>query len=98
MPDFAPASIAMLHMDMRLSMLIVSIGLPVNSIALYRAPSTPMSPMMWSIRSLPLTHFLSLPLKTNFIVSGTLNHILPVIMAAARSVEPTPVENAPSAP
>ena len=32
------------------------------------------------------------------IALGTLNHALPVAIPAARSVEPTPVENAPRAP
>ena len=34
----------------------------------------------------------------NFIAEGTLNHASPFAIPAARSVEPTPVENAPSAP
>ena len=45
-----------------------------------------------------MTHGLSLPFSTNLMALGTLNHALPVAMPAARSVEPTPVENAPSAP
>ena len=46
----------------------------------------------------PLTHFFGLPVSTNLIADGTLNQALPVAMPAAISVEPTPVENAPSAP
>ena len=40
----------------------------------------------------------SSPLMTNLMVSGTLNQALPVAMPTPASVEPTPVENAPSAP
>jgi hypothetical protein len=36
--------------------------------------------------------------KWNFIVSGTRNQVSPVIIAAATSVDPTPVEKAPSPP
>ena len=71
---------------------------PVNSIDLYSAPSTPIIPMMWRMRSLPETFGGSLPFSTNLMAAGTLNHAMPVAMPAAISVEPTPVENAPSAP
>ncbi len=71
---------------------------PENSIDLYKAPSTPIMPIMWSITSLPLTHFLSFPVRLNFIAEGTLNHAYPVAIPAAISVEPTPVEKAPRAP
>ena len=36
--------------------------------------------------------------STNLMAAGTLNQALPVAIPAAMSVEPTPVENAPSAP
>ena len=55
-------------------------------------------PMMCRITSLPLTHFPGLPTSSNLMAEGTLNQALPVTIAAAMSVEPTPVENAPSAP
>ena len=71
---------------------------PVNSMDLYSAPSTPIMPMMCRIRSLPDTQGLNLPLSTNLMAEGTLNHAMPVAIPAAISVEPTPVENAPSAP
>ena len=71
---------------------------PVNSIDLYSAPSTPIMPMMCKIRSLPDTRGLNLPVSTNLMAEGTLNHAMPVAMPAAISVEPTPVEKAPSAP
>jgi len=48
--------------------------------------------------SLPLIHLAGLPVSTNLIAEGTLNHASPVAIPAAMSVEPTPVENAPSAP
>ena len=53
---------------------------------------------MYRIKSLPLTNLFNLPFKTNFIDCGTFNHTLPVAREAPISVEPTPVENAPSAP
>ena len=36
--------------------------------------------------------------RQNLMAEGTLNHAMPVAMPAAMSVEPTPVEKAPSAP
>ena len=98
MPFFAPASIAMLQIVKRSSIDREETPSPTNSIDLYSAPSTPILPMMCRITSLPDTHGLSLPFSTNLIALGTLNHALPVAIPAARSVEPTPVENAPSAP
>ena len=71
---------------------------PVNSMLLYSAPSTPIMPMIVRITSLPLQFSGSLPVRLNLIADGTLNHAMPVAMPAAISVEPTPVENAPSAP
>ena len=47
---------------------------------------------------MPLTHLDGFPVSTNFKAEGTLNQAFPVAMAAAISVLPTPVENAPSAP
>ena len=38
------------------------------------------------------------PVRTNFMADGTLNQEMPRAMPAAISVEPIPVENAPSAP
>ena len=64
----------------------------------YRAPSTPIMPMMYKITSLPETQGFSLPVRLNLMAEGTRNQALPVAMPAAQSVEPTPVENAPSAP
>ena len=54
--------------------------------------------MVCRIRSLPVTHLLSLPRKTNLMVGGTFIQMSPVAMAAATSVEPMPVEKAPIAP
>ena len=45
-----------------------------------------------------LMYFAGLFLSTNLIAEGSLNLALPLFMPAAMSVEPTPVENAPSAP
>ena len=98
MPLLPPASMAMLQMVMRSSMPSASMVEPVNSIAWYSAPSTPIMPMMCRMMSLPHTHGPSSPLTTNLIDEGTLNHASPVAMPAAASVEPTPVANAPSAP
>jgi len=53
---------------------------------------------MCKITSLPLTHFGSSPTRLNLIAAGTLNQVLPLIIPAAISVEPTPVEKAPKAP
>ena len=60
--------------------------------------SETLMPMMCRIRSLPDTRGLNLPLSTNLMAEGTLNHAMPVAIPAAMSVEPTPVEKAPSAP
>ena len=53
---------------------------------------------MCKIISLPLIHLAGLFLRTNLIAPGTLNQAFPVAIPAAISVEPIPVENAPSAP
>ncbi len=97
-PFFPPASMAMLAMVKRSSMDRCAMPSPVNSMDLYRAPSTPIMPMMCRITSLPLTHLAGLPVSTNRMAEGTLNHALPVAIPAAISVLPTPVENAPRAP
>ena len=97
-PFFPPASIAMFAIVKRSSIVRLAMPSPVNSIDLYSAPSTPIMPIICKITSFPLTHFFGLPVSTNLIADGTLNQALPVAMPAAISVEPTPVENAPSAP
>ena len=38
------------------------------------------------------------PRSSTLMAAGTLNHAMPVAMPAAMSVEPTPVEKAPTAP
>ena len=55
MPFLPPASMAMLHIVKRSSMDSASMASPANSIAWYRAPSTPIRPMVCRIRSLPVT-------------------------------------------
>ena len=98
MPFLAPASMAMLQMHRRSSIEREATPGPVNSMDLYSAPSTPILPMMERIRSLPETRSGRLPVRTNRMAAGTLNQAMPVAMPAAMSVEPTPVEKAPSAP
>ena len=71
---------------------------PVNSMLLYRAPSTPIIPMMVRITSLPLQLGFSFPLRSKRMAAGTLNQAMPVAIPAAISVLPTPVEKAPRAP
>ncbi len=97
-PFFPPASIAMLEMVNLSSMLSSATPSPVNSRDLYRAPSTPISPIRCRITSLPDTNGCSLPFSSTLIAGGTLNQLSPDAIPAAMSVEPTPVENAPSAP
>ena len=98
MPFLPPASMAMLEMVNRSSMDREATPSPANSRDWYRAPSTPISPIRWRITSLPDTMGCSLPLRVTLMAAGTLNHRKPVAMAAAMSVEPMPVEKAPSAP
>ena len=98
MPLLPPASMAMLQRVSRASTLRPRTASPVNSMARYVAPSTPMVPMTWRIMSLAETHGLGMPWKRKRMVSGTLNHVVPVMRAAARSVEPTPVLKQPSPP
>ena len=74
MPLLPPASMAMLHMVKRSSMDRFSMASPVNSMAWYRAPSTPIRPMVCSMRSLPVTQRWSLPEYTNLMLSGTRSH------------------------
>ena len=98
MPFLPPASIAILAMVKRSSMDRLAMPSPVNSMDLYKAPSTPIMPMMCRITSLPLTHLPGFPTILKRIAEGTLNHAFPVAMPAAISVLPTPVEKAPRAP
>ena len=98
MPFFAPASMAMLHMVKRSAIDSCETPGPPNSIDWYSAPSTPIWPMIHKMTSLPDTQGERLPVKLNRMALGTRNHARPVTIAAARSVDPTPVENAPSAP
>ena len=67
----AAGSMAMLEMERRWSMDMVRMALPVNSMALYSAPSTPIMPMMCRITSLPLTHLAGFPTILNLIADGT---------------------------
>lgn len=55
-------------------------------------------PMRVRITSLPVTSSGFEPVSTTLMASGTLNHASPVAMATPRSVEPTPVQKAPTAP
>ena len=89
---------AMLAMVRRPSTERLSIVEPPNSIAQYRAPSTPIMPMMCRMTSLAVAPAGSSPSMTKRIVSGTLNQARPVAMPTPASVEPTPVENAPIPP
>ena len=98
MPFFAPASMAMLAMVNRSSIERDATPGPVNSMDLYSAPSTPIMPMMCRITSLPETQGWSAPVRWNWMAAGTLNQARPDAMPAHISVEPMPVENAPSAP
>ena len=98
MPFFAPASMAMLAMVKRSSMPSAATPSPVNSSDWYRAPSTPIMPIRRSTTSLPQTQPRGALRSTTLIADGTRNQASPVAIPAAASVEPTPVENAPSAP
>ena len=89
---------AMLQMHRRSSIVRLLTPSPVNSRLLYNAPETPMRPMRCKMTSLPLTGRRSVPVSTTLMAAGTLNHSMPVAMPAAISVEPPPVENAPTAP
>ncbi len=53
---------------------------------------------MWRIRSLPDTQGRKRPLSVTRMAEGTRNQAFPQAMPAAMSVDPTPVEKAPSAP
>ena len=53
---------------------------------------------MCRIKSLPLTGGFRAPVRLKRSAVGTLNQVSPVAMAQAKSVLPTPVAKAPSAP
>ena len=57
-----------------------------------------MRPITCSIKSLPVTHGRSVPVKRKRIVRGTSSQVWPVARMAAMSVEPMPVAKQPSAP
>ena len=98
MPFFAPASIAILQMVNLPSIGISRIVLPPISSVLYKAPSTPISPIKYKIKSLAVTYLFNLPLNSTLIADGTLSQVSPEAIAQAISVEPIPVEKAPIAP
>jgi len=89
---------AILQIVKRSSIVKYWIPSPTNSIDLYKAPSTPILSIICKITSFPLTYSLGLPVITNLIALGTLNHNSPVAIPVAISVVPTPVEKAPNAP
>ena len=95
---FAPASIAIFAIVIRLATVIFFTVLPVNSSALYVAPSAPRSPIRRRMISLDITFSGSSPSITILIVSGTLIHIVPVPRILAISVYPIPEEKAPTHP
>ena len=97
-PFFPPASMAILHSVILSSTESIDIPSPANSIALYVAPSTPISPIICRIMSFAIRYGGTSPSKTNFIVVGTFNHSLPVPIIKAASVLPIPVANSPKAP
>ena len=71
MPFLAPASMAMLHIESRSSIGSAAMTGPVNSMARYSAPETPILPIVSRIRSLPEIHRPHAPVKTNLTDSGT---------------------------
>ena len=71
---------------------------PANSMAQYRAPSTPILPITYRMMSFAEAPAGSSPSTWMRMVSGTLNHARPVAMPTPASVEPTPVLNAPMPP
>ena len=97
-PLLPPASIAILQRVIRSSTESIDIPSPSNSIALYVAPSTPISPMICRIRSFAIRYAGISPLKMNFTVGGTLTQSIPVPIIKAASVFPIPVANSPKAP
>ena len=97
-PAFAPASTAIFARVNLSDIGMFSIVSPQNSSALYVAPSAPIIPIRWSIKSFEQIPFLNLPLTSILNVAGTLSHVLPSAIATAISVDPIPVANAPRAP
>ena len=77
---------------------ISSIPDPPNCIALYAAPSVPISPIIFNMRSLAITCSGSFPFILKYKVSGTLNQIFPFNNTYAISVCPKPHANAPRVP
>ena len=61
MPDLAPPSMAMFVRVSRLSIERWAMVSPLCSIAMYRAPSSPISEMTFRIMSLPTTQRPGLP-------------------------------------
>ena len=71
---------------------------PTNSSTALVAPATPICAITARIRSLPETKSGFSPSKRTRIVAGTGCQNSPWARAAAMSVDPSPLPNAPSAP
>mmetsp|Transcript_15577 Transcript_15577/g.49250 ORF Transcript_15577/g.49250 Transcript_15577/m.49250 type:complete len:200 (-) Transcript_15577:223-822(-) len=98
MPARAPASIAMLQMDMRASMERASMTSPQNSMTWPVPPAVPMMPMMWRITSFEFTPSASLPLTLMRMFFWCFIMSVCVASTCSTSEVPMPNASAPKAP
>mmetsp|Transcript_21344 Transcript_21344/g.51743 ORF Transcript_21344/g.51743 Transcript_21344/m.51743 type:complete len:317 (+) Transcript_21344:1001-1951(+) len=98
MPARAPASMAMLQMDIRASMDRSRMTLPANSITWPFPPLVPISPMTWSTTSLEVTPSLSSPsTRTHNVLEGFMIRVW-VARQCSTSEVPIPKAKDPKAP
>ena len=97
-PALPPPSIVMLQTVILPSMVISSNALPLNSIACPVPPSTPILPIIESIRSLGVTPKGKFPKASIDIVFGFFCKRVCVAKTCSTSEVPMPNANAPKAP
>jgi len=97
-PARAPASMAMLQIDMRPSIDSDRIALPANSIVAPVPPAVPMTPQMWSTMSLEVTPAPRTPSTWTSMLSAFFWFSVDVASTCSTSDVPIPNASAPNAP
>mmetsp|Transcript_2298 Transcript_2298/g.6848 ORF Transcript_2298/g.6848 Transcript_2298/m.6848 type:complete len:521 (-) Transcript_2298:189-1751(-) len=97
-PARAPASMAMLHMDMRASIERARTADPANSTAVPVHPAAPTRPTRYRIRSFDVTPFRNAPSTVTSMAPGFCCKIVCVASTCSTSDVPMPNASAPNAP
>mmetsp|Transcript_9618 Transcript_9618/g.23867 ORF Transcript_9618/g.23867 Transcript_9618/m.23867 type:complete len:525 (+) Transcript_9618:1168-2742(+) len=97
-PARAPASMAMLEMDMRASIESERMAEPANSMVAPVPPAVPITPQMWSTMSLDVTPIPSSPSTCTSMLSAFFCGSVDVASTCSTSDVPMPKASAPKAP